>query len=121
MGVEPPSAPSNCTGSSARRGHRVGQLRYYLRASAREYRQYGLRRALRRFWVARWFWSCGRIGVVPMGHSSDYWRIDSNDPPESLPERLRWVTILWARAVATGMIAGVGIMLILLLIVVVVG
>jgi hypothetical protein len=51
------------------KGKRHGQLRYYLRAARRE--RWG--RKWQRFWVARWFWSAGRLGVVPVGYSPDYW------------------------------------------------
>lgn len=52
------------------RGDRKGQLRYYIRATARE--RWG--RKWNRFWSARWFWSAGRLGPIPVGYRADYWR-----------------------------------------------
>lgn len=47
---------------------------YYLRAAWHETRSRGLRRGIRRFWVGRWFWSCGHIGPVPNGYARSYWK-----------------------------------------------
>jgi hypothetical protein len=52
-----------------RRGNRKGQLRYYIRAALRE--RSGQR--WNRFWSARWFWSAGRFGSVPIGYDASYW------------------------------------------------
>ena len=46
---------------------RKGHFRYYVRVALRN-------RSWHRFWVARWFWSGGRIGPVPQGYSKDYWQ-----------------------------------------------
>lgn len=54
------------------RGTRKGQLRYYIKAARREHRG----KRWQRFWVARWFWSCGRIGPVPDMYHENYWRRD---------------------------------------------
>lgn len=87
-------------GGTVVRGRRIGQFRYYLRATARA--PWGQK--WNRFWSARWFWSCGRIGSIPVGYSSDYWSLE--DPPEDLAERFRWVFVLWLHAVLLGM--GIG-------------
>lgn len=58
-----------------RQGERKGQLRYYLRAATRE--PWG--RKWSRFWAARWFWSAGRLGPVPVFYEADYWRRESGD------------------------------------------
>lgn len=56
------------------KGTKRGQLRYYLHAAFREYRERGSRRAWNRFWAGRWFWSAGRLGPIPMFYLADYWR-----------------------------------------------
>lgn len=55
------------------KGKRSGQLKYYLKASFYEAKFYGLKRGLKRFWVSRWFWSHGHIGIVPVGYQESYW------------------------------------------------
>lgn len=65
-----PTTSDDC--EAAPRGRREGQFAYYVEAAKRE--RGGPRCKWRRFWVARWFWSAGRIGPVPMGYRKDYWR-----------------------------------------------
>lgn len=67
---------------SRRRGKRHGQLRYYIRAALRERRG----KRWRRFWVARWFWSCGRLGPVPVMYSADYWERPTKAERERSPK-----------------------------------
>lgn len=59
------------SGSRRRRDH----LAYYLRVVlTHDLPNYGIRRAWNHLWSARWYWSGGFLGPIPVGKTKDGWK-----------------------------------------------